>query len=108
VDLPHPLKHRSELGRVYREAEALLSSAICERFALPPDPPASLKAIDRSLLATERQAVATVAWRWPELEGAEPLELEIEPWAPKRAADEFRSRFAALDGARRGRETERI
>jgi hypothetical protein len=52
------------------------------------------------LLATERQAVATVAWRWPELEGAEPLELEIEPWAPERAADEFRRRFAALEELR--------
>lgn len=101
VDLPHPLKHRSELGRVYREAEALLQEAICRRFDLPPEPPASLKQIDRAALATERREFAKVAWHWPELEGAEPLDLGIEPWSPARAADEFRKRFAALDGERR-------
>src|SRR5262249_40412991 len=30
VDLPHPIKHRSELGRLYAEAEAGLQQAICE------------------------------------------------------------------------------
>src|SRR5690242_3132863 len=62
VDLPHPLKHRSELGRVYRQAEALLQTAICERFDLPLEPPASLKPIDRALLATERQALTEAVW----------------------------------------------
>jgi hypothetical protein len=89
------------LGRVYREAEALLQAAICEHFDLPPQPPSSLKPIDRALLATERQAFSKVAWRWPELEGAEPLDLEIEPWLPPRAGDEFRARFATLDRQRR-------
>jgi uncharacterized protein len=101
VDLPHPLKHRSNLGRVYREAEALLQAAICERFDLPPHAPSSLKPIDRALLATERQAFSKVAWHWPELEGAEPLDLEIEPWLPPRAGDEFRARFATFDRQRR-------
>ena len=35
VDLPHPLKHRSELGRLYAEAEDRLQGAICVRFGLP-------------------------------------------------------------------------
>jgi 5'-deoxynucleotidase YfbR-like HD superfamily hydrolase len=103
VDLPHPLKHRSELGPAYRQAEALLQAAICQRFELPPEPPASLKPIDRALLASEWQALCQVAWEWPELEGAEPLALEIEPWLPARAAEEFRARFAALDRERRRR-----
>src|SRR5512132_670129 len=34
VDLPHPLKHRSELGAIYRETESRLHEAICGRFAL--------------------------------------------------------------------------
>jgi 5'-deoxynucleotidase YfbR-like HD superfamily hydrolase len=101
VDLPHPLKHRSALGSVYRDAEARLQAAICQRFGLPNDPPSSLKPIDRALLATERQALATVAWHWPELDGAEPLDLTIEPWSPSRAAEEFRARLAAIDGERR-------
>ena len=62
-----------------------------------------MKLIDRALLASERQAPAEVAGEWPELEGAEPLALEIEPWLPARAAEEFRARFAALDRERRRR-----
>lgn len=100
VDLPHPLKHRSELGRLYAVVEERLQAAICERFRLPPEPPALLKPLDRALLATERRAVATEAWEWPELDGVEPLDLEIEPWLPDRAHDEFLARFELLDAAR--------
>jgi uncharacterized protein len=101
VDLPHPLKHRSAVGRVYREAEALVQAAICRRFDLPLEPPRGLKAIDRAVLATEREALTQVTWHWPELEGAQPLDLEIEPWSPLGATREFRARYAALDRARR-------
>jgi hypothetical protein len=100
VDLPHPLKHRSELGRLYAEAEDRLQAAICERFGLPVEPPALLKEVDRALLATERRAVAQVAWDWPELDGVEPLELEIDPWLPDRARDEFLARYQRLIAAR--------
>jgi hypothetical protein len=34
VDLPHPLKHRSELGKLYAAAEDRLQAAVCERFGL--------------------------------------------------------------------------
>ena len=96
VDLPHPLKHRSELGRLYADAEARLQAAICERFGLPLEPPALLKEVDRALLATERGAVSQVAWEWPELLGVEPLELEIDPWSPERARAEFLARYEQL------------
>jgi hypothetical protein len=101
VDLPHPIKHRSELGRLYAAYEDGLQAAICERFGLPAAPPPLLKALDRSLLATERRAVASEAWDWPELEGVVPLDLEIEPWLPERAHDEFLERFHRLDARRR-------
>ena len=100
VDLPHPIKHRSELGRLYAEAEAPLQDAILERFGLPREAPALVKPLDRALLATERREVAEEAWHWPELEGFEPLDLEIEPWLPDRAHDEFLARFERLDVAR--------
>ena len=100
VDLPHPLKHRSELGRLYAEAEDRLQGAICVRFGLPLAPPQLLKEVDRALLATERRAVAHEAWDWPELEGVEPLELEIDPWLPDRARDEFLARYERLVAAR--------
>jgi hypothetical protein len=99
VDLPHPLKHRSELGPPYRRAEKLLEAAIQARFELGP-PPAEMKAIDRSLLATERATFASTLDSWPELEGFEPLPIEIDPWDPVRAREEFLARFARLDAAR--------
>jgi uncharacterized protein len=96
VDLPHPLKHRSDLGRLYAAAEDQLQAAICERFGLPVAAPAIVKQVDRALLATERREVASVAWHWPELDGVEPLDLEIEPWLPERAREEFLARYERL------------
>jgi 5'-deoxynucleotidase YfbR-like HD superfamily hydrolase len=101
-DLPHPLKHRSPLGAVYREAEERLQAAICERFGLPLVPPPSVKQADRALLATERRAlmVATPDAAWPELDGIHPLALELVPWAPQHAATEFLARLERLERAR--------
>ncbi|HEY1855367.1 MAG TPA: hypothetical protein VGG40_12350 [Solirubrobacterales bacterium] len=100
VDLPHPLKHRSELGPPYKKAEELLEEAIRVRFDLVPQP-AEMKPVDRSLLATERAAFSAMEDPWPELEGHEPLEIEIDPWEPPRARREFLERFQRLDAARR-------
>jgi hypothetical protein len=100
VDLPHPLKHRSALGALYAEVEDRLQTAICEHFGLPPEPPPLLKQVDRALLATERRAVSQVLWDWPELDGVEPLDLEIEPWLPDRARDELLVRFERLRALR--------
>ena len=100
VDLPHPLKHRTLLGELYREVEARVQRAICKRFGLPAEPPELLEHIDRAVLATERRAFLGEAWDWPELDGFEPLNLEIEPWLPQRAETEFLARFERLEGAR--------
>jgi len=100
VDLPHPLKHRSELGRLYRDAEEPLHRCILERFRLPETPPAALKAVDRSFLATERRLFSSEAWHWPELDGVEPLALEIRAWRPERARREFLDRYRRLDRRR--------
>ena len=100
VDLPHPIKHRSELGRLYAEAEKPLQEAIIARFGLSADAPAALKPLDRAVLATERRAVSDEAWHWPELDGFEALDLEIDPWPPERARDEFLARYERLETAR--------
>jgi hypothetical protein len=101
IDLPHPIKHRSELGRLYREAEEELEEIIRQRFGLSGPAPASVKEVDRAVLATERAALTMVAWHWPELEGVEPLEIEIDPWPPEVAAAEFLERYAKLEPRRR-------
>jgi hypothetical protein len=33
---------------------------------------------------------------WPELEGVEPLEVEIVPWSPQQSETEFLLRFEGL------------
>lgn len=96
VDLPHPLKHRSELGALYAAAETGLHEAICSRFGLPVEAPDGVKQIDRSLLAAERRELSRVAWHWPELEGVTPLDIAIEPWLSDRARAEFLRRFEQL------------
>ena len=99
-DLPHPIKHRSELGVHFKTAEKNLEAVIERRFALP-DAAGRIKAIDRALLATERRRFSRVAWDWPELEGVDPLDLEIDPWLPERAAREFLERYERIQRSRK-------
>jgi 5'-deoxynucleotidase YfbR-like HD superfamily hydrolase len=98
-DMPHPLKHRSPLGAAFKEAEAHLELAIRDRFRIKPDVP-EVKRADRALLATERRAFSAETWHWPELEGVEPLDLEVTAWAPDEAARAFAERYAELDARR--------
>jgi uncharacterized protein len=95
-DLPHPLKHFSEFGRLYRDAEDRLQQTICEFFALPLKPPAALRDADRALLAAERRTLMADAWEWPELQGVAPAEVEIDPWPPEPALHEFLRRYRNL------------
>src|SRR4051812_40444009 len=83
-DVPHPIKHRSALGAAYRVAEKRLEKVIADLFALP-EASARIKPLDRALLATERRIFSEVTWHWPELDGAEELDLHIEPWPPEHA-----------------------
>ena len=104
-DMPHPIKHRSALGAAFRDAEARLEGAIRARFRIKGDVP-EVKRVDRSLLAAERRAFSAEAWHWPELEGVEPLEIELTGWPPDTAADEFSKRYAELEARRRGLQVE--
>jgi uncharacterized protein len=93
VDLPHPLKHGSDLGRLFRQVEQPLQAAICQRFGLQGEPPSRLREIDRALLATEKAALVRPAWDWPELQGIVAVTIAIDPWLPPQAADEFITRY---------------
>ena len=93
-DLPHPIKHRSELGASFRDAEKRLEAVIVERFGLC-DAAARIKPIDRSLLAAERRIFSRETWHWPELDEAEPLEIEIEAWDPTTRCSSSRSATSA-------------
>jgi hypothetical protein len=100
LDMPHPIKHRSELGRVYRGAEARLEQVLLARFGFDGPPPPRLKQIDRALLAAEREQLTAVLWHWPELDGFEPLPIVIEPWTPAEAAGAFLERYERLEASR--------
>jgi hypothetical protein len=97
--MPHPLKHRSPLGAAFKEAENHVERAIRDRFGIKPGVP-EIKRADRALLATERRAFSAETWHWPELEGVEPLDLELTAWSPDTAADEFAKRYAELQARR--------
>jgi 5'-deoxynucleotidase YfbR-like HD superfamily hydrolase len=98
-DMPHPLKHRSALGAAFRAAEDGLEAAIRARFAIKADVP-EIKRADRALLATERRAFSAETWHWPELDGVEPLDLELTAWSPDEAERAFAERLAELDARR--------
>jgi uncharacterized protein len=100
-DMPHPIKHRSPLGAAFKAAEDHLEAALRERFRIKADVP-EIKRADRALLATERRAFSAEDWHWPELEGVEPLELELTALAPDAAARAFAERYAELDALRSG------
>jgi hypothetical protein len=98
-DLPHPIKHRSDLGEAFRAAEDHLEEAIRDRFRLKADV-AEIKRVDRALLAAERRAFSAETWHWPELEGVEPLDVALTAWPPDEAARAFERRYAELDARR--------
>jgi hypothetical protein len=39
-------------------------------------------------------------WHWPELDGVEPLEIELSAWAPDEASAAFERRYAELAARR--------
>src|ERR687898_1550736 len=97
--MPHPLKHRSPLGAAFKAAEDHLEAALRDRFRIKTDVP-EIKRVDRALLATERRAFSAEDWHWPELEGVEPLDLELTAWSPDEAAQAFARRDAELEARR--------
>ena len=98
-DMPHPLKHRSPLGAAFKDAEDHLERALHERFGIKPDVQ-EIKRADRALLATERRAFSSEDWHWTELDGVEPLDLELTAWSPDEAARAFAERYAELEARR--------
>jgi uncharacterized protein len=90
VDLPRPVKRYSKLGDEYRQLEGCLMTAICERFALPPEEPDSVKLSDDIVLMTEKRDLMPGLFKWREV--ATPLPEEITPMAPEEAEIAFLDR----------------
>ena len=96
VDLPRPVKRASEIGDAYMRAETAVMAAICDRFRLSREQPASIKLADDVLLMTEaRDLMAPPPTPWRE-SGVKPLPSPIAAWTPQRARERFLDRFEEL------------
>lgn len=96
VDVPRPLKIQPEMS-LYREAEARLMVAICQRFGLPIEEPESVKIADKRMVTTEkRDLLVDGPGRWKNV--TTPYEFVIEPWLPEKAKAVFLKRYAELNG----------
>ena len=99
-DMPHPIKHRSELGAAFKAAEVQLEQVIRERFGIKAD-------VRRSSAPTARCWRPSAASSAPRTgtgrsSTASSRSISSSRRAPDEAAEAFARRFAELD-ARRGR-----
>lgn len=96
-DIARPLKIHPEFA-AYRVLEAQLMKVVCDRFGLAwPEPP-EVKYADNSVGKAER--IAQMAEFPPGAIDfdAEPADVEIHCWSPRRAEREFLRRFERLTG----------
>ena len=94
VDIPNPLK-RSGKFDAYLDFEKNMMQAVCIRFNLPPDEPASVKAADRKMLEIEAQELMSPLrsdWQ-PKIEKSF---LGITALSPQESKNLFIKRFLEL------------
>jgi hypothetical protein len=101
VDVPRPLKNARPFGSSYLLAECRLMIAVCERFGLPLEQPDEVTHADEVLLACEvRDLMRGERAYWQKLaERPHPL-IQIAPWSPEVAREQFLKRYVELTGDR--------
>ena len=98
ADMPRPVKRM--LGAAYADMEQRVWEAICERFQLPIELPASVKLADNTMLLAERAVLlgptpdVPGAWGWAK--GLEPADVEIQSITTYDARKLFLERFTEL------------
>lgn len=97
ADLSRPIKNDPTMIR-YREAEGVLMGAICTRFGLSREMPASVHRADNLLLAAEAKVLFSSldpGWsRW--IEGIDTTGVVVDPVGPDEARIMFLERFLEL------------
>lgn len=94
-DIPSPMKEHPDFAP-YREVEARVQRAVCERFGLPEKEPEAVRRADKVLLATEARDLMPFReahWRGLTMP---PLEIRIRPWAAHEAKSRFLQFFRSL------------
>lgn len=91
-DIARPVKHADGFGEVYRACEDTLMAAVGERFGVPGTMSPEVKVADTIMLFTEMRDLMPN----DPPEGAETLDIEIDPWLPDKVERSFIARYAAL------------
>lgn len=95
VDVPRPVKPFL-LG--YKEAEARVMAAVCDRFDLSHEMPAEVHKADGRIIADERANMAPCVAEWHATGG--PLGVALRYWTPEKAEAEFLWEFERLQNMR--------
>lgn len=103
ADMARPVKHSPQFA-AYRTVEDKLMSAVCTRFGLPFEMPASVHEADYRLLITEYRELMThppaddpdANWH-DNFAGAYPFSI-LKIWTPRQAREKFIERHYALGG----------
>lgn len=95
VDVPRPVKPYLE---GYRQAEAAVMRAICERFGLPIDMPEEVHAADGAIIGDERFNMAPCVAEWYATGSG--LGVFLRNWTPEVAESEFLDEFHRIQRAR--------
>lgn len=99
ADLNRPLKHFTQVGPTYMEVEKIVQDAICVKFRLPLEQPASVHDADNALLYAEKtQLLPPMDWGTKWGKDDKPADVKIKCWSPEVAAVEFLHRFYELTG----------
>jgi uncharacterized protein len=96
ADISKPLKHFTGVGTAYLPVEAEIMKAICKKFHLPIEEPASVKAADNAMLFAEKeQLLPPMDWSpaWGNIKAAD---VRVRCWPPEIAEVEFLHRFYEL------------
>jgi 5'-deoxynucleotidase YfbR-like HD superfamily hydrolase len=101
VDIPSPLKRLPEFSG-YLALEAKIMAAICDRYGLPREMPASVRHADLVALVTEARDLMSPLQEgfYGGLTPPEPMSERVEPLDPYRAKRLFLHRFRDLAGGR--------
>lgn len=91
VDVPRPIK--GDLTN-YREIEARVMLAVCERFDLSPDMPAEVHEADFRIIGDERRNLSTCEADWTD--PPEPLGISLKLMTPLIAENAFLVAFDRL------------
>ena len=96
TDINRPLKHYTNIGNEYIPVETKIMAAICQKFRLSSDEPASVKKADNQMLFAEKEYLLAPL-EWESVWGNEKrADVKIKCWAPQIAEIEFLHRFYEL------------